>query len=73
MYTRQVPNKGLNHNGIRLLNACCELQSKTLSKKLKAQAAMFLLESQNVFPKGRSCIDQLFSTKLIIEKRRELI
>jgi len=38
---------------------------------LKAQAAMFLLECQNIFPKVRSCIDPLFSMKLIIEKRRE--
>jgi hypothetical protein len=38
---------------------------------LKAQAAVFLLECQNVFPKGRSCIDPLFSMKLIIEKRRQ--
>ena len=62
-----------NHRGIRLLNACCKLQGKILSKKLKAQAAMFLLECQNVFPKSRSCIDLLFSMKLIIEKGRELI
>ena len=60
-----------NHRGIRLLNACCKLQSKILSKELKAQAVMFLLECQNLFPKGRSCNDPLFSMKLIIEKRSE--
>jgi hypothetical protein len=38
---------------------------------LKAQAAMFLMESQNAFPNGRSYIDLLFSMKLITEKIRE--
>jgi hypothetical protein len=38
---------------------------------LKAQAATFLLECQNVFPKGRYCIDPLFSIKFIVEKRRK--
>jgi hypothetical protein len=38
---------------------------------LKAQAATFLLECQNIFPKGRSCIDPLFSITFIIERRRE--
>jgi predicted RNA binding protein with dsRBD fold (UPF0201 family) len=38
---------------------------------LKAQAEQFLLECQNGFRKGGSCIDPLFSTKLLIEKRTE--
>jgi hypothetical protein len=37
---------------------------------LKAQAKHFLSEGQNGFQKDRSCIDLLFSIKLLIEKRR---
>jgi hypothetical protein len=44
--------------------------SKILNKKLKAQAEHFVLECQNGFRKDRSCIDPLFSTKLLIEKRK---
>jgi len=39
---------------------------------MKAQAEYFLLECQNGFGKDRSCLDPLFSMKLLIEKRREL-
>jgi len=45
--------------------------SKILNEKLKAQAEHFLLECQNGFRKDRSCIDPLFSTKLLTENRRE--
>jgi hypothetical protein len=61
-----------NYRGIRLLNESYKLNSKFLNKKLKVQAENFLLECQNGFRKDRSCIDPLFSMKLLIEKRREL-
>jgi hypothetical protein len=43
-----------------------------LNGKLKAQAEQFLLEWQNGFQNGVSCIKPLFSMKLLLEKRREL-
>jgi hypothetical protein len=46
---------------------------KVLNKKLKAHAEQFLLECQNGFRKGRSCVDPLFSMKLLIEKEESLI
>jgi hypothetical protein len=40
-------------------------------EKLKAQAEKFLLECQNGFL-VRSCIDPLFSMKLLIENKRRV-
>ena len=40
-------------------------------KILKAQTENFLLECQDGFQRGRSCIDPLFSMKLLVEKRRQ--
>jgi hypothetical protein len=36
---------------------------------LKAQAEQLLLDCQNAFWKGRSCVSPLFSMKLLKEKR----
>jgi len=38
---------------------------------LKARTEDFLLECQNGFQRGISCVDPLFSMKLLVEKRRE--
>jgi hypothetical protein len=46
--------------------------SKILNGKLKARAGNFLFKCQNEFSKGRSCINPLFSMKLLTEKRREI-
>ena len=56
-----------NYKGI---NACCTLYGKILNAKFKGQAGKFLLECQNGFWKGISCIDPLFSTK-VHKKRAE--
>jgi len=42
-----------------------------LAENLKAQTENFLSEWQNGFQRGRSCINPLFSMKLLVEKRRE--
>ena len=62
-----------NNREISLFNSCYNLRSNILNEKLKAQAEKFLLECQNGFRKGRSCIDLLFAMKLLIEKRKEFI
>jgi hypothetical protein len=60
-----------NCREISRLNSCYNLYSNILIEKLKAQTKKFLLECQNGFRKGRSCIDPMFGMKLLIEKRRE--
>ena len=42
-----------------------------MAENLKAQTENFLSEWQNGFQRGRSCINPLFSMKLLVEKRRE--
>ena len=61
-----------NCRGSSSLNASYKLYvyCKILNEKLRAQGKNFLLESQSGFRKDRSCIDPLFSMKLLIEKRR---
>ena len=59
-----------NYRGISLLNACYKIYSKVLNEILKAQAEQFLLECQNGFRKGKSCIYPLFSMKLLIQKKK---
>ena len=42
-----------------------------MEKRLTVIAEVLLLEEQNGFRKGRSCIDFIFSASQIIEKHRE--
>ena len=42
-----------------------------IAKRLTVIAEALLLEEQNGFRKGRSCMDCIFSVSQIIEKRRE--
>jgi hypothetical protein len=60
-----------NYRGISLLNACYKIYAKILNGKLKTYAETFIMEPQNRFRSGRSCIDPIFSIKLLLEKRRE--
>jgi sorting nexin-29 len=60
-----------NYRGISLLNTYCKIYSRLLNEKLKKFTEQFLLECQNVFRKGRSCTDSIFTLKLLIEKRTE--
>ena len=60
-----------NYRGISLLNTGYKIFAKIITKKLEEKLDGKILECQNGFRKGRSCIDAAFATKLIIEKRRE--
>jgi hypothetical protein len=42
-----------------------------LNGKLKTHAKTFLMEPQNGFRSEHSCIDPIFSLKLLLKKRRE--
>ena len=60
-----------NYRGISLLNNGYKIYSKIIAKRLTAISQVLLLEEQNGFRKGRSCMDCIFSASQIIEKHRE--
>jgi len=60
-----------NSRGISLLNTGYKNYSKIIAKRLRAIAEVLLLDEQNGFRKGRSCMDCIFSDSQIIEKHRE--
>lgn len=60
-----------NYRGISLLCAGYKLFAKMIARRIDTHMETRLLECQNGFRKGRSCIDGAFATKLLLEKRRE--
>ena len=60
-----------NYKSISLLNNGYKIYSKIIAKRLTVIAEALLLEEQNGFRKGRSCMDCIFSVSQIIEKHRE--
>ena len=60
-----------NYRGISILDTTYKLYARIVNGRLKPITEVLLLEEQNGFRKGRSCIDAIFTLKLIIEKRRE--
>jgi len=62
-----------DYRSISLLNTGYKIYSKIIAKRLTAIAEVLLLEEQNGFRKGRSCMDCIFSASQLIEKRREFI
>ena len=60
-----------NYRGISLLNAGYKIYTKIITNRLKPISESVLSEEQNGFRVGRSCIDNVFTVKQIIEKRRE--
>jgi len=64
-------NKPDNYRGISLLNTGYKIYSKIIAKRLTAILEDLILEVQNGFRKGKSCMDCIFSASQIIEKHRE--
>jgi len=60
-----------NYRGISLLNTGYKIYSKIISKRLTVIVEVLLLEEENGFRKGRSCMDGIFSASQIIEKHSE--
>jgi hypothetical protein len=54
-----------------LLCTCYKLYSKIINNRLQCISDAILMEDQTGFRKGRSCIDDVFSLKMIIAKRVE--
>ena len=57
--------------GISLLNTGYKIYTKIIAKRLTVIAETLLIEEQNGFRKGKSCMDCIFSASQIIEKHRE--
>jgi len=71
-YTKnEIRNNPNNYRGISLLNTGYKIYSKIIAKRLTTIAEVLLLEEQNGFMKGRSCMDCIFSASKIIEKHKE--
>jgi len=61
----------LNYRGISLLNSGYKIYGKIITQRFKTVSEAILLEEQNGFRIGRSCIDNVFTIKQTIEKRRK--
>jgi sorting nexin-29 len=59
-----------NYRGITLLPTAYELFTNIIKNKLNAHLEEEMEEEQCGFRKGRSCVDAVFTTKQITEKRR---
>jgi hypothetical protein len=70
-YTKKETNNPDNYRGISLLITGYKIYPKIIAKRLTVIADVLLLEEQNGFKKGRSCMDCIFSVSQIIEKHRE--
>jgi sorting nexin-29 len=60
-----------NYRGISLLNSGYKIYAKIITQRFKTISEAILLEEQNGFRRGRSRIDNVFTVKQTIEKRRE--
>jgi sorting nexin-29 len=60
-----------NYRGISLINVGYKICAKIINKRLQTISDTLLLEEQNGFQPVRSCTDNAFTIKQIIEKRRE--
>jgi len=59
------------YRDISLLNSGYKIYAKKTAQRFKTLSETILLEEQNGFRIGRSCIDNVFIIKQIMEKRRE--
>ena len=64
-------NECRNYRGISLLNVMYKIYARIITSRLKVITETHISEEQNGFRKGRACIDNVFTIKQIIEKRRE--
>ena len=60
-----------NYRGIALLSIPSKVFAKAILNRLKPRAELVLRESQCGFRRNRSCIDQIFSLRVLMEKARE--
>jgi hypothetical protein len=61
-----------NYRDISLLNSKCNIYAKVIAQRFKTISETILLEEQNRFRIGRSCIDNVFIIKHTIKKEENL-
>lgn len=71
LFKKGTRNNTGNYRGISLLNTVYKIYSKIINERLRKISESILIEEQAGFRKGRSCMDDVFSLKQIIQKRRE--
>ena len=57
-----------NYRGISMVSLCSKLRSNMILLRLRDAVDKVLREEQCGFRKGRGCVDQVFTLRLIIEK-----
>jgi len=73
IHKKRDRNNPDNYRGISSLNAGYKIYSKTVAKRLTAIAEVLLLQEQNGYRKGRSCMHCIFSASQIIKKKNQRI
>jgi hypothetical protein len=68
LFEKGKHNNCLNYRGISLLNSGYKIFAKIITQRLKTISETILLEEQNGFRKGSSCIDNVFVIKQRIEE-----
>jgi len=71
LFKKGKRDKSSNYGGISLLNSGYNIDGKIFTQRFKTVLEAILLEEQNGFKIGRSCIDNVFTIKQTTEKRRE--
>jgi hypothetical protein len=71
LFKKENRSKCNNYRGISLLNAGYKIYTKIINKGLTNISDVLISEKQNGFRTGRSCMDDIFTIKQVIEKRRE--
>ena len=68
LYKKGDKSECRNYRGICLVSVGSKLLSNMILFRLKDAVDKFLREEQCGFRKGRGCVDQVFTLRLIIEK-----
>ena len=71
LFKKGKRNNPENYGGISLLNTVYKIYSRIINTRLQTISDTILLEEEAGFRKGRSCIDDVFTLKQIIQKPKE--
>jgi len=72
LFKRDKHDECSNYRGISLLNSGYRIHGMIITQHFRTILEAILLEEQNGFRIGRSCIDNVFTVKQTTEKSRQL-